>query len=447
MELEQITTLVRYGGDTQGQTAKRLRSLRDRFEGRWGNEGQVAKVFASVHAALGDVQEALKWYARAMAAPDGSSSLRAILANCTALIDRPIPAESHDEYCRQLGSQIRQLEGLESITGTAERAELLGRAWRQLGRFEAGRRQRARYAGSSPIEADSFAAPAASAASMSFQSIEAASIQAECAALAQAQQRFAEAVERHLKEENPGLRLWPALAQVLVATRRQLILGCDVVDADLPCLDLVGTLLAEQNEQRPDFRSKAAEPLLRLVCAINKSGLDDCVQEIIEAYRSLHERLNAPDRWRAVLDDAAFILEPWCGQRAQSRREKRAALALPARLRNYAGLGDEAIHEPPSEPAGEPANKSANKSASRTSGKAGADFLRTSPSIVTAPLDPDRDLPEGALAKGALAKGREKAGGRANGVGKKNVRTPVAAAPKALRPRRGNGTRGARKPP
>lgn len=55
MELEQITTLVRYGGDTQGQTAKRLRSLRDRFEGRWGNEGQVAKVFASVHAALGDV--------------------------------------------------------------------------------------------------------------------------------------------------------------------------------------------------------------------------------------------------------------------------------------------------------------------------------------------------------------------------------------------------------
>ena len=206
------------------------------------------------------------------------------------------------------------------------------------------RRKRGRDAGHKPSEAEPVTPECCPRAT-----VWAESTQAECAALEKARERFGHAVERHLKEENPGLRLWPAMDQVMVATRCLLIQRSDAADADLARLDPVEVLLAERNAQRPDFRSKAAEPLLRLARAINSNGLDPCVGEIGEAYRSLHEQVSAPERWRAVLDDVAFILEPWRDM-TQRKLERRAAQALLTRLRNYAGLGDEVLREPESKP-------------------------------------------------------------------------------------------------
>ncbi|MET0508517.1 MAG: CHAT domain-containing protein [Burkholderiaceae bacterium] len=323
MELEQLTTVIRYRRDSDGRYAKLVRRLRDDFESRWGNEGQVAEAFASAYAALGDVDEALKWYGRAMAAPDGTTSMRAALAESRMLIERVGGAHDVDTGQQQLVERIAQLEGLDAISGTAERAELLGTAYRHRARIEASRGE--------------------------------GRLSEQLEALSKAEHFFAKAVARSIAEENPSAQLWPAMAQLAIALRARLLARSDDSTAiEFSRWQRAESLLAERNAQAPDFDTKVGATVLALMQAVDGGQVAASASNLGEAFRSHHERLPDPVRWGRVLDEAEFFLRPWCDLPSQLAREKRAASELLRRLRGYAGRPDDATPDPlsPSEPQG-----------------------------------------------------------------------------------------------
>lgn len=347
MELEQLTTTIRYGGDSPERIARRLRRLRDLYETRWGREGQVAEAFGAAYGALGDLKEAMMWYSRSTKAADGTGTLKATLAICSLLVDKGLPASEREAFMTQLNDQIRQIEQLYSITLTADRAELLGRANLQLARLLA-----------CAVQGPSAGIPSAKASSKTEASPDKAGQGAvgqetttrdsfakqEGEALEHAQKRFAEAAKRHLEEGNPALQLWPALSQLMVTTRLQLQDSTSQDRAESAAdvsalLTQVEGLLAEQNARRPDFRSKVAEPLLRLVQAARApEPVEGCFVGLLEAFRQIHEKAPAQKRWLAVLDDAAFILEPWIRFRSRTEKQRQEARDVLDRLRGYAGI-------------------------------------------------------------------------------------------------------------
>jgi hypothetical protein len=48
-----------------------LTELETRFESKWGKSGDVAELFGEAFVEVGDVETGLRWYERAVAAPDG----------------------------------------------------------------------------------------------------------------------------------------------------------------------------------------------------------------------------------------------------------------------------------------------------------------------------------------------------------------------------------------
>ncbi len=81
--LETLRVESKYQGRTGEEQRVRIRYLADQFGSRWGGIGSVASAFARAWNALGDHADAIEWYERAMAAPDGTAATRAIeqLAN------------------------------------------------------------------------------------------------------------------------------------------------------------------------------------------------------------------------------------------------------------------------------------------------------------------------------------------------------------------------------
>ena len=341
MELEQLTTTIRYGGDSRERIARRLRHLRDLYETRWGREGQVAEAFGAAYAALGDLREAMMWYGRSTSAADGSGTLKSTLAVCSLLVDKGLPASEQAGFTIQLREQIEKIERLDSVTLTADRAELLGRANQQLARLLA-------CAASGPSAGTLLngkeskpRAPAGPATGPENKAGDSDGPFAteERKALVRAEKHFGEAVGRHQLEGNASLQLWPALCQLIVTTRLQLQSRDDSTPLDPTLLGRVETLLAEQNAKRPDFRSKVAEPLLRIIQAVQKTGLsDDRSAKLHDTYRLLHEKVASQERWLPVLEEATFILEPWINLPGQTAKQRRAAEGILERLRGYAGI-------------------------------------------------------------------------------------------------------------
>lgn len=76
--LKSIETRLRFDGADRVHELKTVRMLDKEYASRWAASGAVAEVFASVYAATGDLDSAVAWYDRAIAAPDGRASMRAV---------------------------------------------------------------------------------------------------------------------------------------------------------------------------------------------------------------------------------------------------------------------------------------------------------------------------------------------------------------------------------
>ena len=77
LELQTLVTQYRYGDRGRDETRTRIEQLDAAYGGLWGARGAVAEAFGVAYGEVGDLDNAIRWYSRAVSAEDGGVSLRA----------------------------------------------------------------------------------------------------------------------------------------------------------------------------------------------------------------------------------------------------------------------------------------------------------------------------------------------------------------------------------
>ena len=105
LELERIIVASRFQGADPVTQLERLHQLESRYASAWGSRGDVAALFGEAFTEAGDVEAGLRWFERAVAAPDGRAPMKAAeqLANVRGrlaweLVDR---AARHRDEMRE----------------------------------------------------------------------------------------------------------------------------------------------------------------------------------------------------------------------------------------------------------------------------------------------------------------------------------------------------------
>lgn len=309
------------------RTAAQIRHLESRHGEAWGAIGAVAEAYGVAWAAAGDAARAVPWLERALAANDGSASIKAAerLGNLRGRIawQRVDAARSaHRRLCRELEAAVRPaaalrrradtaalalqqaahdardalagavalLDQLVALQPTMERASLCGSAYKRLAMVEAA----------------------------------AGRADAETAAIRrmQAHYRRAEAMGRAA-----GLNdfYYPALnrmaAELVLDGARAGWRGFDR-DETAAVWQALGTRARDD----PDFWSIAGLIELRLYEALAARDLAALRASIESEYADLRLRVAAPSRWASVHDQLAFVLPRYAARAAGAERD--AALAL-----------------------------------------------------------------------------------------------------------------------
>ena len=78
LELKTIVTRLRFDGASRTAELETITALEAACGARWATLGTVAEAFANAYVAAGNIEKAIAWYERAIAAPDGQASLRAV---------------------------------------------------------------------------------------------------------------------------------------------------------------------------------------------------------------------------------------------------------------------------------------------------------------------------------------------------------------------------------
>jgi hypothetical protein len=308
--LEQIAIRSAFmtGDEKQKNVLPRIAHLETRFGDRWGGAGDVAEQFGAAWQGVGERSRAMRWYLRALAANDGSASMRAAeqLANLRAraaweAAERAAhaPAAARREAFREaragIGAAIALLARLVVPASTMERESLLGSAYKRLAMVEA------------------------------------------LAKDAAAEQRALQGMQRHYgRAERLGRRqrlrdvYYPAMNSMAA----ELVL--DGARKDWPGFDArrlraVRRSLAEKLRDEPDFWSVVGQGELRMLLAIASGTLADAVGAIVRHFGDVAERMPAPGNWGSVHDQAALVLRGYMGRSTPA--EAAAAQRLLGRLR------------------------------------------------------------------------------------------------------------------
>ena len=299
---------------TQGAAAERqrekIRFLEGRFEAQWGGMGAVAESFGVACAAASDLERARRWYRRAVAANDGSASVKSAeqLAHLGARLawDRvrqhegqPVPPALLQSGREAILEAIAQLQALISVAPSIERETLLGSAYQRLSQLEgvAGQRR----------------AQQAAAADMA---------------------RHCARAEDLARRTGHSQFFYPALdrlAAELVAHGHQKNWG----GLDVQAVQAVRQGLQMQCRDSPDFQSVVGLPELGVIEALAAGQLAQQLPVILAAFADLKHRAGTPWMWASVADQHDFLLPSFSqGASAQAR----AARQLQSVLRTYAGL-------------------------------------------------------------------------------------------------------------
>jgi hypothetical protein len=290
----------------EGERSK-IRHLEARFAGEWGGLGFVAEAFGKAWDAAGDLSRAAEWYENAVAAYDGSASLRATeqLANLRVRLAwaRVESAESSAERRRvaqrartQIAESVKRLETLVQLQSTMERESLLGSAYKRLAMVEAA-------AGGD-----------------------------DTAAIRKMHKHYRRA-EAHGRAAGlpdvfyPGLNSIVAeLALTAGAARRKRL--------DTNAVAAVRDDIATKARDDPDFWSVSGLTELDMWQALDRGDLAACREEIERQCDHLHDRVSASAFWSSVYDTACFVLPRYAAR--AGGEEETAANALLARLKVFA---------------------------------------------------------------------------------------------------------------
>jgi len=307
------------------RTAAQIRHLKSRHGEAWGAIGAVAEAYGVAWAAAGDAARAVPWLERALAANDGSASIKAAerLGNLRGRLAWHHVEQArteHDRLHHELESAARPATALRRRAEAAARAlqqaahaarDALGEAVALLDQLVALQptMERASLCGSvykrlALVEAATGRADAETAAIRRMQ----------------AQYRRAEAIGRAA-----GLPdfYYPALNR-MAAELALAQPGWRGFDRDETAA--VRQALATQARDDPDFWSIAGLIELRLYEALAARRLVAQRASIEDEYADLRLRVAAPSRWASVHDQLAFVLPRYAAHAAAAERDAATAL-------------------------------------------------------------------------------------------------------------------------
>jgi tetratricopeptide (TPR) repeat protein len=327
---------------TQEQRTK-IRHLEARFAPRWRDIGEVAEGFARAWDAAGDRAAAMKWYAQALGANDGTASLRVVeqlgdlrvrqawttaddairdfprrekadarsgstksarggqrgtarnagFVKAAAALDAAL-GHARDE----IAAALRILEQVTALQPTMERESLCGSAWKRLAMVEAAARN-----------------PRAETKAIEMMKIH----YGRAEALARAGNSdglFYPALNRMAAElvANAGKPGWRNFDPVAVADAR--------------------ASLAAKTRDDPDFWSVVGLTELRIYLDIADHKLATGLDTVLHEFDDLHARVSAPSEWSSVLDQLRFVLPKY--EARATATERKAVLALTKYLDQFA---------------------------------------------------------------------------------------------------------------
>ncbi len=291
--------------------AQRARIQRLEEQARlWGDLGYVAEAFATACKAAKDPANAMVWYRRALAANDGSASLRAAeqLGNLQVRLawdgvearegDLGARLKALKEARAAIRKALADLARLVAVKPTAERESLCGSAYKRLAMIEA----------------------------------ETGNTQAETRAFERMRTHYQEA-ERLARAAGSADLFYPALnllaAQLIVDAGEPGWKGFDPAT-----VSAAREALATKALDEPDFWSEAGSAELKTYLALADGQLASQRSSIEGELEALHLRVSAPWMWASVRDQARLVL-PRYAERAGAL-ERNAAKALLKRLETLA---------------------------------------------------------------------------------------------------------------
>ena len=318
-----------------GVQRERLAYLASRFGPAWGGMGAVAEAFAVAYKEAGDTVRALAWYARAMAANDGSASQRAAeqWANLaarqaqTSVREAAKARDAMERKARRDGKLTPQERvALQAAERAVRDAALAARVplREALATLE-------RLIGLQPtMERESLAGSACKR--MAMVEREAGRATEAAAAVQQMKLHYARAETLGSSTESSE-RYYPALnrmaAELVADAARPGWRGFDAA-----ATAAVRQSLARRSRDDPDFFSVAGLTELRVYEAVAAKQLAPALAAIDADYSELHRRVSGTHYWRSVHDTARFVLEAYA-ERA-SAAEQKAGAALVTLLEGFA---------------------------------------------------------------------------------------------------------------
>ncbi len=312
LALETLAVQSATQGANAAQQREKIRSLEARFEDTWGGMGAVAEAFGVACAAASDTDRALHWYAQAVAANDGSASVKAgeQLANLRArqawsrvelARSQKLPpaelAQVFEQSRLDIQLAVDALSALVTMAPTIERESLLGSAYKHLALVEA----------------------------------EAQQVGAETRAIARMAEHYQRAEALAGQTGHPEY-FYPALnlmaAELIGNARSKVWPGFSPI-----FVQRVRDSLERKRREDPDFWSVAGLPELGVYEALAGRRLAGQLPGVLQAFEDLHHRAGTPWLWASVADQLTFVLRHFSGG---TSAEAQAAQALLTVLGGYA---------------------------------------------------------------------------------------------------------------
>ena len=287
LALETLAVESTTQGKPDARQREKIRYLESQFEVAWGGMGAVAESFGVAFAAAHDLKRALHWYQRAVAANDGSASIKSSeqIANIGARLawsrvhlatlkvpEKPVSTSLLAQSRKDIRHAIHMLEALTTLAPSIERESLLGSAYKRWAEVEG------------------------------------------VAENAQAERKAALAMATHYRRAEDLARrsghtqlFYPALNRLageLVAHSGQSTwAGFDPRD-----LAAVRLSLQTKIQEDPDFWSVVGLPELSLLEALASGQLPALLPSILSAYEDLQSRAGTPWMWASVAEQTDFVL-------------------------------------------------------------------------------------------------------------------------------------------
>jgi len=323
LALGQLASTSQYDKSVKATLRANLTYLEEHFAPRWGAIGTVAEAFGAAWAQVDrkeaiDRKKAIEWYARALAAEDGSASWRAAeqLGNLRVRMGESMAAAiptngaggdvaaAINQAREEIQKGLELLERLNSVQETAERQSICASAWKRRALLEALARDR----NVGGADGD------------------------ELAALTKMRDAYQGAEKLALMNGNPNL-FYSALnglaAQLILSFGQE---GWGGLDEAL--VKQIRASLEAKQKSDPDFWSSVGLIELDLYQALSQSRLARECTAIEAQYRGLHVRVDSDLlSWESARDQLRLL---FAARRPWSEAEWRAGEGLLGVVQTFA---------------------------------------------------------------------------------------------------------------